>query len=657
MGLSPVCPTEKAYRPSHRAAVHDAILHDASYYSLVEVKGAEQILVSMLERFCDPQGPGPSSKRCLGGSRVLETWMYKPGSYPYDLIAPVTVVWKPADSPTATTAEPDQINAKGKGKAKEPPSVPAENAPSERIRCVWLRFHPSVHTEVLNILQGAASQTLATYKEVHGDSKEMTLEIANLKNHVNVFEIIGPKSSQVIRGALSPVHSDKRGDFLKFWSSLTNLQSAGSVPRGMIIGFTVNDPRLSFPPKNAKAKLAPDQSNIVFPSVRLAASDVWDERVRSGLAKPRYRKKDLDERRSNNGIPGTRLDPLRQDDRIPVLLIQRSLETRDSNDSQSLHGWTLIVPKGWSMAFFSSLVFTTTRVGGQRERQTQSYEAGTPYFPRDYPPSQPYQEWIEGQEAKEKLKWDRKPPAKRVNYEKLGVKNPWRPDWDGLLRTPGSRPATSFVTTQRETTDTGAAESDKNVRRWLLRGSEVPKILSAVSSVLNPGGALLSEINRLRSKRHHPILPTDIKAVDLLEGALINVKIDMCSRGSPESLCMIYSFTDDLARQWSKTLHARQSAGVSIDEDSPQEAELSTKVPAQDAVIGYVTTGRFSLSRGHGFGIGAISLAHLLELEHQHLRLYPNQKMQSKIPPLLVGIQNTNSLQCRPAHIEVIVDA
>jgi hypothetical protein len=59
-----VSPTEKAYRPSHRASVHSAILHDASYFSCIEIKGLEKILVAMLESFCDPQGAGPGSKRC-----------------------------------------------------------------------------------------------------------------------------------------------------------------------------------------------------------------------------------------------------------------------------------------------------------------------------------------------------------------------------------------------------------------------------------------------------------------------------------------------------------------------------------------------------------------------------------------------------------------
>jgi ribonuclease P/MRP protein subunit POP1 len=31
---------------------------------------------------------------------------------------------------------------------------------------------------------------------------------------------------------------------VQFWSSLKDLQTSGSVPRGMVIGFKVYDPRL-----------------------------------------------------------------------------------------------------------------------------------------------------------------------------------------------------------------------------------------------------------------------------------------------------------------------------------------------------------------------------------------------------------------------------
>jgi len=88
-------------------------------------------------------------------------------------------------------------------------------------RSVWLRFHPSAHTEVLDTLKGAASQSLVNYKAIGGNVEEVNLEISDLKGHLNAFEIMGPKASQVIKGALSPVRSEQRGEFQQVGHLLT----------------------------------------------------------------------------------------------------------------------------------------------------------------------------------------------------------------------------------------------------------------------------------------------------------------------------------------------------------------------------------------------------------------------------------------------------
>jgi ribonuclease P/MRP protein subunit POP1 len=275
-------------------------------------------------------------------------------------------------------------------------------------------------------------------------------------------------------------------------------------------------------------------------------------------------------------IPGTRLDPLRQDDRIPVLLIQRSLAS-SSSDSEAIHGWTLIIPAGWSMAFLNSLIFTNTRVAGQLQRQTQAYEAGTMYYPRDYPFTRAYDTYALDRESTDKGAWERKPPAKRVNFEALGTKSPWCADWEvvlGISIQEEERPdSLAFVTTQRETVSEMNAEKPI-IKPWLLRGSEVPKILSSIFSVFNHGAIVLLEINKLRLKRGLAPLSNDVKSADLLKSALINVKISMCSRGAPQDLAAIYSLTDDLYKKWGKALLLRASSGISLEDETPQEAEV-----------------------------------------------------------------------------------
>ncbi|KDR82747.1 hypothetical protein GALMADRAFT_238256 [Galerina marginata CBS 339.88] len=656
-----ISPTEKSYRPSHRASIHGSILHDASYYSLVEIACQESLLITMLNLFCDPQGPGPGSKRYLSGSRVLETYIYKVASYPYDLVAPVTIIWKPLSKATSDPEVLNQSSASKKGKGKETQHSPANDSTQSNSRSVWLRFHPSAKTAVVDILKQAASNALASYKITCKDGQEAILEIADLTGQINVFEIMGPKSSQVIKGALSPVSTEIREDFSQFWSSLTNLQSSGSVPRGMVIGFKVNDPRLRFPPKNAKPSASRSgnapPANIILPSVQLASSEIWDDTTRNGLSKPRFKKKDIDERRAKNEIPGTPLSVLRQDDRIPILLIQRSIESSTSSDNQAIHGWTLVVPAGWSMAFFNSLIFTGTRVAGQLERQTQAYEAATPYFPRDFPFTESYENYARDREEKDRDAWTRKPPAKRVNYDKINTINPWRADWESILgianeKRQDSEVGTSFVPSQREPGESADVTQQQIVRPWLLRGSEVPKILSTMSSMFSTGAGLLSEINRQRLKRGHEYLPKDIKPADLLRGSLINVKVTLCLRGAPQDLAVIYSLSDDLIRRWGKLIHTRNLGMVGG--ETPEEFELANLVPENTAIIGHVTTGHYSLARGHGFAIGAISVTHLLELEQQGMRLHANQRTKS--PLMLVVVRNPDGQQCRVAHLEVLLD-
>lgn len=182
------------------------------------------------------------------GSRTMETHLYRPGSYPFDLIAPVTILWRPM-APSAS-----------QGQAIED-AQPHQEA-KEAIRIVWFMFHPVVYDDVSAALQHAAKLVLDSAKQQNATAEgEYEVEIADLRGHFNIFELMGPKTNQVLKGALKPVSQDKRESFIQvysqfqcydgaptknyqFWSSLSRLPCSGSFPRNMIIGFKVTDPRL-----------------------------------------------------------------------------------------------------------------------------------------------------------------------------------------------------------------------------------------------------------------------------------------------------------------------------------------------------------------------------------------------------------------------------
>ncbi|KDQ62383.1 hypothetical protein JAAARDRAFT_121761 [Jaapia argillacea MUCL 33604] len=622
-----ITPTEKSFRPSHRAATHSSILHDASYQSLIQLSGPQDLLKRMLEGCCDPQGVGPGAKRYLTGARVLETHFYEYEKYPFDLIAPITVM------------------------AQEAPNLQGKEQDGNPHRTIWIRSHPAVFDQLFATLQTAASATLDAHKKKRGEEPEVSIELADLREHVNVFEIMGPRSSQVIKGVLKVVKEEKREEVKKFLSSLEGLRSAGSVPRGMVVGFTVHDPRLSFPPKNAKVKVdgnnlpSLSQSNITLPSSTLAQSDIWEEDIRNGLKKPRFKKQDIDERKSKNLVPGTPLNPTDKDNRVPILLIQRSLEpsspilsTSTANphhgpsDTQGLHGWTLILPAGWSMPFFTSLTHTGTRPAGLRERYTQHFEAGLPFFPKDYVTTTAGRLEEEEKGTEEKEKWERKPKAKRVNFgSEVEV---WKGDWERLLglrevRGEGDVGDNEFVAAQREQEDT------------------TMDVEANVSKLLVPSAGLLAEINRLRAKRDMNPLGVEVSAQDLWKSALVMVRVIPCRRGSPEDLAILYGVDDEERRKWVKVEEVRNGSRMAMDEEGDDEVELSKSIPSSYAIIGRVTSGNFSLARGKGHAIGAIPIVKLFQLQEQAQRLQVT-------PELFVKVRDRKDTTCRAAFLEVL---
>ena len=269
---------------------------------------------------------------------------------------------------------------------------------------------------------------------------------------------------------------------------------------------------------------------------------------------------------AQNLVPGSKLNPLKQDDRVPLLLIQTSVEASNelsgNADAKSklsrrpLYGWTLIIPKGWGMAFLSSLTYTGTRVGGQRERESQHFEAGCAYFPKDYPCTNGHDTFWAESEAKEKAKWERKPPAKRPNWEKLGTHSPWKPDWNTVL----GLGRTDTLPTQRE----DAMEIDSPpLESWLLRGVEAKDLMECLSHSPHPDSDLLSRLNRWRGKRQWGNLTAS--ADDLLRTCLVQVIVDIPCSGSLEDNAIIYSVPDEEAIRW-RTLIDNRSGEISEEE-------------------------------------------------------------------------------------------
>ncbi|CAE6477869.1 unnamed protein product [Rhizoctonia solani] len=185
-------PTAKSYRPSHRAAVNGSTLNDVSYMATLEIAGSV----------------GPWAARYTSGVRTCQTHFYEVGSWPSGLIGPATAFWR---------SEADTILKK---------------SPESVTRVLWIRIHPAVVQNVLSCLKIASSQIPENDRP----------EIVDLSGDINAFELVGPRTSQVIHGALKLANSGP--EVKQFWQALANARSPGNFSPGIIAGLAVHDPRL-----------------------------------------------------------------------------------------------------------------------------------------------------------------------------------------------------------------------------------------------------------------------------------------------------------------------------------------------------------------------------------------------------------------------------
>ncbi|EJD52288.1 POP1-domain-containing protein [Auricularia subglabra TFB-10046 SS5] len=576
-------PTAKAFRASHRASLHDAILHDESYFATIELTGPLALLRRLLALVTDS---APAAPRFATGARACDALLYAPAAFPRGLVGPATLVWRPA------------------------PAQDAGNAP----RTLWIRLHPAAFGDAWAALGEAAGRVLQ-------GTQGQQLEIADLRDEIVAFELVGPKGSRVLAGALQLQGGGE--EVQKFWSAMPDIPTPGAVPRGMVVGLSVLDPRVTYPPKNARPGDEPDDDYVIWPSAALAHSDIWDEAARQGVRVPRYRKADLDKRRAQNLIPGTPLEPVADDARVPMLLIQRSV-------GENMHGWLLLAPRGWGTSLLHALTFTGTRVAGLRQRATQHAEAGAPLYPVDFAGTRGAGEWWAVRGAAERAKWLRTPRAKRVGYDGRKVRSAFVPDWDvvlGLQGAGGMRAGESEA--QR-------GERAEEVRRkiWVMRGQGVEKALRE--------GGVEKWVADLRAKRELPSL--DEEDGNLVDGALVNVRIELLGRGAPGDMGMIYMMKDEDRALWARALDA--DAVDSLDVDAPDLSELGKNIPPPEDIIGYISSGSYSLSRGKGFGVGAIAAGKMLEILQRDEPLSHYARM--------VKVRDRHGIVCRAATIEII---
>merc|ERR1712048_1388841 len=108
--------------------------------------------------------------------------------------------------------------------------------------------------------------------------------------------------------------------------------------------------------------------------------------------------------------------------------VRRNRKDRVRRNSD-LSGWDMIVPSGWAMPFWISLVYQGCRVAGVKEVSDNWLECMKMSGALDEPDTMAGKENDELARKQKEEKHLRRPPDKRRNYDKLGVKSPFCVPW------------------------------------------------------------------------------------------------------------------------------------------------------------------------------------------------------------------------------------
>lgn len=242
------------------------------------------------------------------------------------------------------------------------------------------------------------------------------------------------------------------------------------------------------------------------------------------------------------------------------------------NSKPIMDGWTLVAPMGWGMPFLSSLIYTGSRIGGQRECKSQSFESGLPFFPDDYSgtPLGDARAKTVGLEAM--AKWGRVPPAKRPSYTALGTRSPFRPDWDVVCGFKPSEPFQpgNYVPTQR-------AEGE-DAKIWLLHSAGTKQVVKdlALRAAGDEAAILSKALNNSRYQRG--LCALKVEPERLLRGALVSIAVTMCRRGHPEDMTCIYPVDLKEAQQWLSSLRDGQVDAMTTVCTFPRRGWLLAKI-------------------------------------------------------------------------------
>ena len=469
------------------------------------------------------------------------------------------------------------------------------------IETVLLRLHPALYTTVF--------EGLKKYMD--------KLDIQDCRYSIASITLRGSKTLSAIASVVRSTKNSKSFEHLKMVSKVTDYSV---LPSGTMFAMEAMDPRHLPAPKKLHAQtktLSADE--IILLRTETPQQEIHD--VLKLLCDPKRREesyrnqqtlKQLARRRQN--LLNAKLDgtvrsviPFKDgvDPSIPLIIFKRPV----SND------WVMLMPWFWHLPFWYQL-HRIPRVYniGLRQFQQLSYESASLYFPDDFPFTS--EGFMEGEYKKHSLRarWERKPPGKKLLYEKLRVVHKFElPSFSGEI---GDYFGCDWTLLQIL----------RNGLEYLKKGGAELKLIEPDKTTQfdENGGRIISVLNDLFelykdvtdptteyfiSSSKPPVTLARVRDKDLVSVSsqtditdkplpVIAVSVQLTGRGHPRDNARIYEIPAEDIQFWRSVNKGIYRANGKLDHD------VEVPKPAPHHLVGFITSGTFNLGQGKGTGNG-----------------------------------------------------
>jgi ribonuclease P/MRP protein subunit POP1 len=620
----PLSPTQKSYRPTHRArGARGAVAWDMSYMSTIQLEGTEVAIQAVLMAV-GVEGEnawGVKGKKWRAGTRSLQTWTFEK-DHRVRPTAPVTLIWcvKQEDVEMVDADQP------------QPKTSKKDN------RKLWIRVHPSAFlqlwTDILDISK----------------RQNPPVMVEDLRFEIGSIEITGPGSAEALLATLKPtLGSDGSPPSAQSpegtWPALLGVSNPSSLPNNALLSFAVSDPRLHFPSRTLHVPDNDSHMNDLAillskwnPDKTQGPSSLFDRSTRLAAARQLPSQKAINRRRTLAG-PGKFPPAQPSDPQIPVMILANKPQAwaKRSNAPGSwtvLLPWKCVVPVWYSLMFYPLSTGGNPLLGGLKQQQQLAFEAGEAWFPGDFPGTRAGWEWNQRETKKSQREWERRPKGRRPEFDNilLGEGRPkgeighgWACDWERLLQGP-----TQGDTAAPRPDSSHNAESDE--KKVHSKESTTHDTSSLTIPPLN-----IHNVRYPRVDSSQTLNKLDKSSVHA--SSLATVYISLIARGTPTPRARIYRLPTDpaLRQKWldrasegsSKygqpkaprkdaptpaSEEARRLLAESLISSSTEDSDSDhLDVPTENDLIGFVTTGNYNLSEGQGTGIGSIQTSKVLD--------------------------------------------